>query len=145
MSATQVYRLLKSGELQGGVVKLGGRATAVRSDSVDAWVKARLAEAAQPQGKTLLVLSAIHKLEDANVKGIVESRGVLTHDEQEVMDEGFAIGRRQKIIPPPRSGYSFVPFLLYGVWIYMYYSADGSLSLRSEHTGNCLLRGPELS
>jgi hypothetical protein len=100
---------------------------------------------AQPHRKTKLVLSAIHKLEEAYANGVEDPRGLLTHDEQRVMDEGFSEGRRQIDIPPNRSGYSLERILLHWVWIYLFYSADGYLYLRSEYTGNCLLRGPDLS
>lgn len=44
VSTSQVYREIKLGRL-GPLVKLGVRASAVPSGSVDAWIAARIAEA----------------------------------------------------------------------------------------------------
>lgn len=43
VSISQAYREIKTGRLQ--LVKVGLRASAVTSDSVDAWIAARIAEA----------------------------------------------------------------------------------------------------
>lgn len=43
-STSQAYREIKSGRL-GPLVKLGTRASAVPSESVDSWIAARIAEA----------------------------------------------------------------------------------------------------
>lgn len=44
ISVSQTYREIKAGRL-GPLVKLGERASAVPSESVDAWIAARIAEA----------------------------------------------------------------------------------------------------
>ena len=44
ISVSQAYREIKSGRL-GPLVKLGERASAVSSSSVDEWINARIAEA----------------------------------------------------------------------------------------------------
>lgn len=46
ISVVQAYREIKAGRL-GPLVKLGARSSAVPSESVDAWIAARIAEAKQ--------------------------------------------------------------------------------------------------
>lgn len=45
VSTSSVYRELKAGRLAGPLVKVGERASAIPSSSVDAWIAARIAEA----------------------------------------------------------------------------------------------------
>jgi predicted DNA-binding transcriptional regulator AlpA len=45
ISTSSVYRELKAGRLAGPIVKVGERASAIPSASVDAWISARIAEA----------------------------------------------------------------------------------------------------
>lgn len=45
-SVSQVYREIKAGRL-GPLVKLGARSSAVPSDSVERWIRSRIAEATQ--------------------------------------------------------------------------------------------------
>lgn len=47
VSTSQAYREIRAGRLQ--LVKVGLRASAVTSGSVDAWIAARIAEAARQQ------------------------------------------------------------------------------------------------
>lgn len=49
VSISQAYREIKAGRLQ--LVKVGLRASAVTSDSVDAWIVARIAEAKREGAK----------------------------------------------------------------------------------------------
>lgn len=49
LSTSQVYREIKAGRL-GPLVKLGARSSAVPSESVDAWIASRIAEAASKNG-----------------------------------------------------------------------------------------------
>lgn len=49
-SISQTYREIKAGRL-GPLVKLGARASAVPSESVDAWIAARIAEAKREGAK----------------------------------------------------------------------------------------------
>lgn len=44
ISVTQLYREVNAGRL-GPIVKTGERSSAIESDSVDAWIEARVAEA----------------------------------------------------------------------------------------------------
>jgi phage/plasmid primase-like uncharacterized protein len=114
------------------------RATAVR-DWVGACVSARFEEAvAQSHGKAKLVLSAIHKLEEACVTSSFDPCLELTPDEHEVVKGVLVEAARQVDVPPNRSGYWQAPFLFYGVWIYIFHSEDGHLYLRSKYTGPAL-------
>lgn len=49
VSTSQAYREIRAGRL-GPLVKLGARSSAVPSESVDAWIAARIAEAAPKNG-----------------------------------------------------------------------------------------------
>lgn len=49
VSTSQVYREIQAGRL-GPLVKLGARSSAVPSESVDAWIAARIAEAGRKNG-----------------------------------------------------------------------------------------------
>lgn len=49
VSISQAYREIRAGRLQ--LVKVGLRASAVTSDSVDAWIAARIAEAKREGGR----------------------------------------------------------------------------------------------
>lgn len=50
VSTATLYRELKSGRLTGPLVKVGERASAIPSTSVDAWIADRITEATKAEG-----------------------------------------------------------------------------------------------